>query len=80
MDGFDTNELAGAAYCVSFHFASSSRRAEYDHIIIQGLEALVTAPNGNQMLLYILDAFDPAWVKEPGSIDIIYDAVCPVSV
>lgn len=54
MDGFDTNELAGAAYC--------------------GLEALVTAPNGNQMLLYILDAFDPAWVKEPGSIDIIYDA------
>ncbi|KAL4728169.1 hypothetical protein ACLX1H_004905 [Fusarium chlamydosporum] len=40
-----------------------------------GLEALVTDPStGKSKLMYIGDAFDDAWVRSPGSIDIMIDA------
>ncbi|KAJ1533287.1 hypothetical protein HK096_005420 [Nowakowskiella sp. JEL0078] len=40
-----------------------------------GLEAIVTNPNnGVSMTLYITDAFDHAWVRTPGSIDIMFDS------
>ncbi|GAA5996998.1 uncharacterized protein JCM10292_006139 [Rhodotorula paludigena] len=39
-----------------------------------GLEAVVTAPNGNSVTLYVADAFDDAWVRTPTSMDVIYDS------
>lgn len=39
-----------------------------------GLEAKFMAPNGNEALLVIGDAFDDAWVLSPGSVDIIYES------
>ena len=41
-----------------------------------GLEARVTAPNGSSSLLYIVDAMDSKYVRSPGSINIVHDAVC----
>lgn len=38
-----------------------------------GLEAIVTAPNGNSKTMYIVDGFDHQWVRTPGSIDIVID-------
>jgi hypothetical protein len=39
-----------------------------------GLEAIVRNPQtGVEMTLYIVDAFDPKWVRSPGSIDIMVD-------
>jgi len=36
-----------------------------------GLEAKATNPNnGNTALIYIVDGFDPKWVRTPGSIDL----------
>ncbi|GAA5820184.1 hypothetical protein JCM3770_004813 [Rhodotorula araucariae] len=39
-----------------------------------GLEAVVTTPNGVSQTLYVVDAFDDAWVRTPTSVDVIYDA------
>jgi hypothetical protein len=39
-----------------------------------GLEAIVTAPNGKSMTMVIGDGFDDAWVRTPGSIDIMHSA------
>lgn len=33
-----------------------------------GLEAKLTAPNGNVEYLYVADGFDDAWIREPGSV------------
>lgn len=40
-----------------------------------GLEAEFTTPDGLTTLLYIADGFDPAWVRTPGSVDVIYNSV-----
>ena len=40
-----------------------------------GLEAKVTTSDGRTALLYIADGFDPAWIREPGSIDVITGSV-----
>ncbi|GAA5973172.1 hypothetical protein JCM3765_000734, partial [Sporobolomyces pararoseus] len=39
-----------------------------------GLEVLVTTPSGTQLTLYVADGFDPAWVKTPSSIDVMYNS------
>ena len=40
-----------------------------------GMEALVRYPKTNKTLkMYVGDAFDPKWVKTPGSIDIIVES------
>lgn len=39
-----------------------------------GLEAEFTTPDGLTTLLYIADGFDPAWVRTPGSVDVIYNS------
>ncbi|GAA6005300.1 hypothetical protein JCM10207_002931 [Rhodosporidiobolus poonsookiae] len=39
-----------------------------------GLEAIVTAPSGKSMTLVVADAFDDAWVRTPGSMDVVYNA------
>ncbi|GAA6008131.1 hypothetical protein JCM11491_001896 [Sporobolomyces phaffii] len=39
-----------------------------------GLEAIVTTPDGTSLTLYVADGFDPAWVKTPTSIDVMYNS------
>jgi hypothetical protein len=40
-----------------------------------GMEAIVRNPRTNKTLkLYVGDAFDPKWVKSPGSIDIMVES------
>ena len=40
-----------------------------------GLEAFVFNPKTNKsLILYVSDAFDPKWVKSPGSIDIMVES------
>ncbi len=39
-----------------------------------GLEAIVTTSDGRSKTMYIGDGFDDAWVRTPGSIDIMHSA------
>lgn len=39
-----------------------------------GLEVAVTTPSGTELTLYVADGFDPAWVKTPSSIDVMYNS------
>lgn len=54
---------------------SNPKQWEIDTATWCGLEAKVTDPNtGKSMLLYIYDAFDPAWVRTEYAIDVMVDA------
>ncbi|SCV69614.1 BQ2448_2634 [Microbotryum intermedium] len=39
-----------------------------------GLEAIFYLPNGKNVTLYVVDAFDDTWVKTPSSIDVVVGA------
>ena len=41
-------------------------------------EARVTTPDGKSVYLQLMDGFDPAWIREPGSIDVITGSVSRV--
>ncbi|KDE03589.1 hypothetical protein MVLG_05924 [Microbotryum lychnidis-dioicae p1A1 Lamole] len=39
-----------------------------------GLEAIFYTPDGRNMTLYVIDAFDDKWVKTPSSVDVVIGA------